>query len=73
MVYGMAWRTSHVKWPMSAGGPVHTYQTPSQVEGLLHACSVHTYSSCSFLAGIVNRFIDHCSGIDISTFTVIVC
>ena len=44
-----------VEWPMSAGGPVHTYRTRSQVEGLLHACFVHTYSSCSLWAGIVNR------------------
>ena len=29
-------------------GPFHKYR------GTLHACSVHTYSSCSLLAGIVN-------------------
>ena len=44
-----------LEWPMSTGGPVHTYRTRSQVEGILHACSVHTYSSCSLWAGIVNR------------------
>ena len=59
---------SHVEWSMSAGGSVHMYRTSSQVDGLLHACSVHTYSSCSLWAGIVDRdceIIDHCSGIDI--------
>ena len=25
---------SHVEWPKSVGGPVHTYRTRSQVEGL---------------------------------------
>ena len=30
----------HGMWKgMSVGGPVHTYQTRSQVEGLLYACS----------------------------------
>ena len=29
-------------------GPVYKYR------GILHSCSVHTYSSCSLLAGIVN-------------------
>ena len=42
------------------------YQTRSQVEGLLNACFVHTYSSCSLWTGIVDKrdceFIHHCSG-----------
>ena len=50
---------SHVhvamEWPKSVGDPVHTYRTHSQVEGFLHACSVHTYSACSLWAGIVDR------------------
>ena len=45
---------SHVEWPMPFGGPVHTYKTRSQVEGLLHECKVHTFSPCSLWAGIVN-------------------
>ena len=62
---------------VSVESPVQTYRTRSQVEGILHACSGHTYTSCSFWAGIEDKryceFIDHWSGIDISTFTVIVC
>ena len=42
-------------WPKSVGGPVHMYGTRSQVEGLLHACSVLTYSFCSLWTGIVDR------------------
>ena len=41
---------AHVEKPMSVGGPIHRYRTHSQVEGLLHACSVHMYSSCSLWA-----------------------
>ena len=40
---------------MLVGGPVYTYRTCSHVDGLLHACSVHTYSSCSLRAGIVDK------------------
>ena len=52
MFYGTALGYGPV--PMSVGGPVHTYRTRSQVEGPLHACSVHMYISCSLWAGIVN-------------------
>ena len=49
----LSWATVPFKmeWPMSVGGPIHTYLTCSQVEGLLHACSIHTdmYSSCTAL------------------------
>ena len=67
MVNGMAWQPRHwvlhsiwyglagMAWYMSVGGSVDTYRTRSQVEGLLLACSAHTYSSCSLWAGIVNR------------------
>ena len=48
---------SHVEWLMSGGGPVYMYLTRSQVEGLLHARSIHTYSSSSLWAGIVDRVI----------------
>ena len=62
MVYGMAWRVMawlmvlpggqwHGIWyGLASWGPVHTYRTRSQVEGPLHACSVHIYSSCSLWA-----------------------
>ena len=43
------WYRSHVEKLMSVGSPVHTYRTRSQVEGPLHACSVHMYSSCSLV------------------------
>ena len=39
----------------SIGGPVHKYRTRSQVEGILHKFSVHTYSSYSLWAGIVKK------------------
>ena len=45
---------SHGKKPMSFGGPVHTYRTRSQVEGPLHVCPVHMYSSCSLWAMTVD-------------------
>ena len=46
MFYGIVLGYGHVEKPMSVGGPVHTYMymTRSQVEGPLHACSVHMYS-----------------------------
>ena len=44
------WCRSHVEKPMSVGGPVHTYRTRSQLQGPLHARSVHIYSSCSLWA-----------------------
>ena len=40
---------------ISVGGLVQ-YRTCSQVEGILHVFSVHSYS-CSLWAGIVNRAI----------------
>ena len=39
------WSCSRLEKPMSFGYPVHTYRSRSQVEGPLHACSVHMYSS----------------------------
>ena len=48
------WSRSHMEKPMSFVGPVHTYRIRSQVEGPLHACSVHMYSSCSLCALTVN-------------------
>ena len=48
------WCRSHVEKSMSVGGPVHTYRTRLQVEGPLHACTVHMYSSCSHWAVTVN-------------------
>ena len=44
---------SHMERPMSGWGL--RYRTCSQVEGLLHACSNHMYSSCSLWTGIVDR------------------
>ena len=74
------WSRSHLEKPMSAGGPVHTYKTRLQVEGPLHACSVHRYSSCSLWTVKVNLeivniwiYIYHCSGIEFSTIRVIEC
>ena len=56
MAYGMTWRAMawYMVWPGKLEGPVLTYRTRSQVEGQLHACSVHMYSSCSLWAVTVN-------------------
>ena len=48
------WSRSHVEKTMSVGGHVHTNRTRSQVEGPLHACSVHIYSSYSLWAVTVH-------------------
>ena len=55
LLWASIYSRSHVAWPMSVGGHVHTYRTRSQVEGLFHVCSIHMYSSCSLWPGIVNR------------------
>ena len=56
MVYGMAWRG--MSWYVENIEITCFKALPwarSQVEGLLQACTVVTYSSCSLWAGIVNR------------------
>ena len=57
---------------MSVGGPVHTYRTSSQVD--LFTCMFHSHVQLLFTLGRDSKwrdceFIDHCSGLDISTFS----
>ena len=70
-IKGVPWA---IVWPMSIGGHVHTYRTRSKVEGLF-TCMFRSHVQLLFTLGMNSKqrdceFIDHCSGIDISTFTV---
>ena len=76
------WSRSHVERPMSNGSPVHTYRKScSHVQDTsrgIVTCMLRSHVQLLFTLGSESKLKDceniyHCSGIEFSTVTFIVC